>query len=249
MKIKRKSHKPTTSFKDNHVILVEGFGDVDFFAKFFQLTLGQTQADDIILFDDEHCGTIRNRLYLERQGGEPSVQTRLKDPDTGILRKKEFFTFDTPKSLFVIVDSDGDVDARFKEYQKIFKESACNIQIDAPNKVVTQEIEDETVDFGIFVIGDKENTFKYLETFVLANRTKTTPEYEAIVNQFISQCENLEPQPQYLQSKSKVAVYLASMPKWRNSIGDALNEEAYFRIDYTQFDFLKALVKYFSPTP
>ena len=247
--------KRPNSYANNHILLLEGFGDVAFFTQFFKHQLDDSIIEKIV-FDDEPVASVRERVLMEKHIGESNLFKYLTETlnTTG-------FSFTLPKSLFVIIDRDGK-DNRFTEYQTLFKNSLYNIDIPAVNQVVKCVIDNQVVAFGIFMIGDETTSYQYLEGLLYETRREKGVLYE----QLAEHCVALLPVDSQSVDKSKVAVYLASLPKWSNTLGFALDKEwfdesgkkylGYFDIKHPAFDFLNPLLDYlkapetyFSTTP
>jgi hypothetical protein len=241
--------KRPKSYANNHILLLEGFGDVAFFTQFFKHHLAESIIEKLV-FDDEPVASVRDRILMEKHVGEPNLFKYLTETlnTTG-------FSFTLPKSLFVIIDRDGK-ENRFTDYQTLFKNSLYNIDIPEVNQVVPCVIENQTVAFGIFMIGDETTPYQYLEGLLYETRREKGVSHE----QLAEQCVALLPADSQSVDKSKVAVYLASLPKWSNTLGFALEKEwidasgkkhlGYFDIEHSAFDFLNPLLGYLNaPTP
>jgi hypothetical protein len=229
-----------------------------FFANFLTLHAGEDLKEKLLFPDEAGENTHRGRIFLNPQRGKRNIK---KELEGALANLKQAM----PLSLFIIVDKDAPAkdNLGFEDYQKIFKESPFQIDIPRANTIVPIAVKKQSIAVGIFEIGDEANTYWDLETLLLLARTQTNLAYEKIVEHFIAQCGELEVKPQYLESKSKVSVYLASMPKWSNSLGYALIEDkkkkkdAYFDADHPEFkrlfgeliQYLKAPETYFSTTP
>jgi len=250
--------KTKPSYTGQHVFLVEGFGDVDFFANFFTINVGEGLKEKLLFPDEAGENTHRGRVFLSPQRGKRNIK---KELEGALANLKQAL----PLSLFVIVDKDAPAKENlgFEDYQKIFKESPFPINLSQANQIGYITVKKQKIAVGIFVIGDDANTYQDLETLLLLTKTYTDVAYETIVDNFTEQCSQLTKKPQYLESKSKVSVYLASMPKWSNSLGYALiadqkkKKEPYFDAHHPEFNrlfgkliaYLKDPEAYFASTP
>ena len=249
----KRASRGEKDYRGHDVILVEGFGDVDFFTRFFEHRLGKDITEHLYFADEEIAKT--RAILLASQGGEPKIKTTLKTTLKNL-------SVAMPQSLFVIIDRDGK-ENRFTDYQTLFKNSLYKIDIPEVNQVVSCVIENQTVAFGIFMIGDETTPYQYLEGLLYETRREKGVSHEKLVQQ----CVALLPQDSQSVDKSKVAVYLASLPKWSNTLGFALEKEwtdeagknhlGYFNADHPEFErifgkliaYLKNPEAYFSNKP
>jgi hypothetical protein len=197
-----------------HLILVEGQRDKEFFLKYFLLQVGGHHHVDVSHPENMTLKEIENALGVQTGNlkGVNKIDDKLKD-----IFKTSYKQY---KSIIVIADADTDYTKRRDDILKTFQNNGFDVQ--QVNQLFCCPVKQKAV--GVFILGEAgENPrFNDLESLLYLVRTKADLCYQSPQKAFESFSKTTADKPNK-PFKSRLNIYTAYMPTFTdNQLGEAL---------------------------
>ena len=206
--------KAYNSQTKEHLIIVEGERDKEFFLKYFLLQVGGYHHVDVSHQETMRLEEIETALGVKADN--------IKGVDKLKAKLKTIFKTSTTgyKSIIVIADADTDYAARRDDILTTFQENGFNVQ--QTNQIFCCPVKQKAV--GVFILGEIEDNprFNDLESLLYLIRTKADLCYQSPQKAFESFSKITANKPNK-PFKSRLNIYTAYMPTFTdNQLGEAL---------------------------